>query len=126
MSRGGCCGPPPPDPRAARRSPPAEVGRLRAAGLAAIADLGFVGLDGGGDDSSDPAVITGYKKPKGKKLPPAKKQVNQLIAAERAVCEHAFAHLKNWRVLTRLRLDVKWATRLVRALMVLNRHGIAR
>lgn len=30
-----------------------------------------------------------------KKLPPAKKQVNQLIAAERAVCEHAFTHLKN-------------------------------
>ncbi|MFJ9026753.1 transposase family protein [Streptomyces sp. NPDC102259] len=99
------------------------VGRLRAAGLAAIADLGFVGLDGG-DDSSDPAVITGYKKPK--ELPPAKKQVSQLIAAERAVCEHAFAHLKNWRVLTRLRLDVKWATRLVRALMVLNWHEIAR
>lgn len=99
------------------------VGRLRAAGLAAIADLSFVGLD---DDMGDPAVITGYKKPKGKTLPPAKKLVNQLIAAERAVCEHAFAHLKNWRVLTRLRLDVKWATRLVRALMVLNQHGIAR
>ncbi|WP_308314415.1 transposase family protein [Streptomyces sp. GbtcB7] len=102
------------------------IGRLRSAGLAAIADLGFVRLDGGGENSSDPAVITGYKKPEGKKLPPAKKQVNQLIAAERAVCEHAFAHLKNWRVLTRLRLDVKWATRLVRALMVLNWHEIAR
>ncbi|MFE9974443.1 transposase family protein [Streptomyces hirsutus] len=59
--------------------------------------LGFADLGGGGDDSSDPAVITGYKKPRGKKLPPAKKQVNQLIAAERAACEHAFAHLKNWR-----------------------------
>jgi transposase len=64
--------------------------------------------------------------PKGKKLPPAKKLVNQLIAAERAVCEHAFAHLKNWRVLTKLRLDVKWATRLVRALLVLNQHEISR
>ncbi|MFE2039168.1 transposase family protein [Streptomyces scopuliridis] len=63
------------------------VGRLRAANLAAIADLGFVGLD---DDMGDPAVITGYKKPKSKQLPPAKKLVNQLIAAERAVCEHAF------------------------------------
>ncbi|MEU2900569.1 hypothetical protein ABZ666_32095 [Streptomyces sp. NPDC007056] len=40
--------------------------------------------------------------------------------------EHAFAHLKNRRVLTRLRLDVKWATRLVRALMILNQHEIAR
>ncbi|MEU7515949.1 transposase family protein [Streptomyces sp. NPDC042898] len=101
------------------------VGRLRAAGLTAIADLGFVGLDDSGPDT-DPAVITGYKKPKGKKLPPAKKLVNQLIAAERAVCEHAFAHLKNWRVLTKLRLDVKWATRLVRALMILTQHEIAR
>ncbi len=99
------------------------VGRLREAGLAAIADLGFVGLD---DEMGDPAVITGYKKPKGKKLPPAKKLVNQLIAAERAVCEHAFAHLKNWRVLTKLRLDVKWATRLVRALMILTQREIAR
>ncbi|MDX3110064.1 transposase family protein [Nonomuraea angiospora] len=34
--------------------------RLRAAGLAAIADLGFVGLDDSGPDA-DPAVITGYK-----------------------------------------------------------------
>ncbi|WP_406502523.1 transposase family protein [Streptomyces sp. NBC_01602] len=101
------------------------VDRLRAAGLAAIADLGFVGLDDGGLDA-DPAVITGYKKPKGKKLPAAKKLVNQLIAAERAVCEHAFAHLKNWRVLTKLRLDVKRATRLVRALLVLNQHEITR
>ncbi|WP_328753016.1 transposase [Streptomyces sp. NBC_00285] len=99
------------------------VGRLREAGLAAIADLGFVGLD---DDAGDPAAITGYKKPKGKQFLPAKKLVNQLIAAERAVCEHAFAHLKNWRVLTKLRLDVKRATRLVRALMILNQHEIAR
>ncbi|MET7356495.1 hypothetical protein ABZT42_54185, partial [Streptomyces mirabilis] len=50
------------------------VGRLRAAGLATVAGLGFVGLNGGGDDSSDPTVITGCKKPRGKKLPPAKKQ----------------------------------------------------
>ncbi|WP_314616650.1 IS5/IS1182 family transposase [Streptomyces stackebrandtii] len=44
------------------------VGRLRAAGLTAIAALGFVGLDDSGPDT-DPAVITGYKRPKGKKLP---------------------------------------------------------
>ncbi|MFG3714588.1 transposase family protein [Micromonospora sp. NPDC049460] len=127
MSRGGCCG-----PLTARPARGSEitacrhddlVGRLREAGLAAIADIGFVGLD---DEAGDPAVITGYKKPKGKKRPSAKKLVNQLIAAERAVCEHAFAHLKNWRVLTKLRLDVKWATRLVRALMILTQHEIAR
>ncbi|WP_435882719.1 hypothetical protein [Streptomyces bobili] len=34
--------------------------KLRAAGLGAIADLGFVGLDDSGPDA-DPAVITGYK-----------------------------------------------------------------
>jgi hypothetical protein len=35
---------------------------LRAAGLGAIADLGFVGLDDAGPDA-DPAMITGYKPP---------------------------------------------------------------
>lgn len=34
--------------------------KLREAGLGAIADLGFVGLDDSGPDA-DPAVITGYK-----------------------------------------------------------------
>jgi hypothetical protein len=34
--------------------------KLRAAGLGAIADVGFVGLDDSGPDA-DPAVITGYK-----------------------------------------------------------------
>lgn len=37
-----------------------RTAHLRAAGLGAIADLGFVGLDAGGPDA-DPAVITGYK-----------------------------------------------------------------
>jgi len=65
--------------------------------------------------------ITGCKKPKG-----AREEAGQPADyRRRAVCEHAFAHLKNWRVLTRLRLDVKWATRLVRALMVLNWYKIA-
>ncbi|MGW5498686.1 transposase family protein [Streptomyces olivaceoviridis] len=34
---------------------------LRAVGLGAIADLGFVGLDDGGPDA-DPEVITGYRR----------------------------------------------------------------
>ncbi|MFD7490449.1 hypothetical protein [Streptomyces mirabilis] len=71
MSRGGCCGPPSPDPRGSEITACRHddlVGRLRAVGLAAIADLGFVGLrcvglrfvglDSGGDGSSDPPVIT--------------------------------------------------------------------
>ncbi|MFE2571882.1 hypothetical protein [Streptomyces mirabilis] len=35
------------------------------------------------------------------------------------------AHLKNWRVLCKVRTDPKWATTLVSALLVLtNREGI--
>lgn len=34
--------------------------------------------------------------------------------------------MKNWRVLTKLRLDVRWATQLVLALMILTQHEIAR
>ncbi|MFB7446187.1 hypothetical protein ACFC01_49455 [Streptomyces mirabilis] len=66
MSRGCCCGPSSPGPRGSEITACRHddlVGRLRSAGLAAIADLGFVGLgfvglDSGGDDSSDPPVIT--------------------------------------------------------------------
>ncbi|MFE7242961.1 hypothetical protein [Streptomyces sp. NPDC057580] len=39
-----------------------------------------------------------------------KKQVNKLSASVRAVCEHAFAHQKNWRIITKLRLHVRHAT----------------
>ncbi len=73
------------------------VERLRATELGAIGDLGFNGLD---DNPDDPVVITGYKAARTKPLTSAKKQVNKLIASVRAVCEHAFAHLKNWRILT--------------------------
>lgn len=96
---------------------------LREAGLGAIADLGFVGLD---KDPDNPAVITGYKSARNKPLTRAKKEVNKLIASERAVCEQAFAHLKNWRILTKLRMGVRYATALVRALMILNQREIAR
>lgn len=67
------------------------VEHLRAVELGAIGDLGFTGLD---DDPDNPVVITGYKAARTKPLTPAKKQVNKLIASVRAVCKHAFAHLK--------------------------------
>lgn len=97
--------------------------RLREAGLGAIGDLGFIGLD---DDPDHSVIITGYKAARTKPLTKAKKQVNKLIAAERAACEHAFAHLKNWRVLTKLRLKARHATTLLRALLVLTNIEIAR
>ncbi|MGY5014703.1 transposase family protein [Streptomyces sp. 900105755] len=61
-----------------------------------------------------------------KPLTAAKKQVNKWIASVRAVCERAFAHLKNWRILTKLRLNVRHATTLLRALLVLTNTEVAR
>lgn len=98
------------------------VERLRAHELGAIGDLGFVGLD---DAPDDPVVITGYKAARTKPLTSAKKQVNKLIASVRAVCEHAFAHLKNWRILARLRMSPRHATTLLRALLVLTRTEVS-
>lgn len=65
-----------------------------------MADLGFRGLD---NDILDPVIVTG-----------------------RAPVEHGFAHLKNWRILTKLRTDPARATRLLRALFVLTNLEINR
>ncbi|MGX4695086.1 transposase family protein [Streptomyces sp. JNUCC 63] len=99
--------------------------RLRAAGLGAIADLGFVGLDDAGPDA-DPAVITGYKAARNRPLTRGQKLSNKALAAVRAPVEHGFAHLKNWRVLGKVRTDPRWATALVRALLVLTNRKVAR
>ncbi len=99
--------------------------RLRAAGLGAIADLGFVGLDDS-DPEADPAVITGYKAARNRRLPRSQKLSNKALAVVRAPVEHGFAHLKNWRVLSKVRTDPKWATALVRALLVLTNREVAR
>jgi hypothetical protein len=48
------------------------------------------------------------------------------LAAVRAPVEHGFAHLKNWRVLGKIRTDPKRATALVRALLVLTNREVAR
>ncbi|MEV6671750.1 transposase family protein [Streptomyces sp. NPDC051162] len=98
---------------------------LRAAGLGAIADLGFVGLDDSGPDD-DPAVITGYKAARNRPLTRGQKLSNKALAAVRAPVEHGFAHLKNWRVLGKVRTDPRWATALVRALLVLTNKEVAR
>ncbi|MFD4556609.1 transposase family protein [Streptomyces sp. NPDC058469] len=86
-----------------------------------MGDLGFVGLD---DDVNDSVVITGYKAARTKPLTSAKKQANKLIASVRADCEHAFAHLKNWRILAKLRLSPRYAATLLRALLVLTRTKV--
>lgn len=91
------------------------VGRLREAGLAAIADLGFVGLD---DGAGDLAVTTGYKKDAEGQEAPACHEAGQPADRRRTGDVRARVRAsEGLRVLTELRLDVKWATRLVRALL---------
>jgi hypothetical protein len=99
------------------------AGHLRAAGLGALADLGFTGLDPGPDD---PVIITGYKATRTRKTTPAQRHANQALSAARAPVEHGFSDLKNWRILTRLRLDPGKATMLLRALLVLTRQQTTR
>ncbi|MFI0730359.1 transposase family protein [Streptomyces sp. NPDC021225] len=52
--------------------------RLREAGLGALADLGFIGLD---DDPDDPVIITGRRATHGQPLTAAQKEANRLITA---------------------------------------------
>ncbi|QFQ97325.1 transposase [Streptomyces phaeolivaceus] len=97
---------------------------LREAGLGALADLGFVGLDDKPDD--DPVIITGRKATRNHQLTAAEKETNRLVSRERAANEHGFADLKNWRTLTKLRTDTRQATTLLRALLVLANSEVQR
>ncbi|MFD6311010.1 hypothetical protein [Streptomyces nigra] len=47
-------------------------------------------------------------------------------APGRAPVEHSFAHLKNWRILTKLRTEPARATQLLRALLVLTNLEVNR
>lgn len=80
----------PPLPQTGRKDPAITVCRhdkltahLRAAGLGAIADLEFVGLDDSGPDG-DRAVITGYKAARNRSLTRGQKLSNKALAAVRA------------------------------------------
>ncbi len=94
--------------------------RLRDAGLAAIGDLGFVGLD------DDPDIITGRKAARKRPLTGARKEANKLISRERAANEHAVADLKAWRISAKIRMNARHATDLLRALLVLTRLQVNR
>jgi hypothetical protein len=97
--------------------------RLREAGLGALADLGFTGLD---DPGTHPVIITGMKSTRTRKLTRAQKGANTLLGRERAPVEHGFADLKNWRILSKVRMNARHATQLLRALLVLTRTEITR
>ncbi|WP_260613986.1 transposase family protein [Streptomyces sp. WAC07061] len=85
------------------------LAHLRATGLGALADLGFRGLD---NDILDPVIVTGCIAARTHKLTRGEKEANRVLAMGRAPVEHGFAHLKNWRILTKLRTDPARATRL--------------
>lgn len=105
------------DATAARRDKIVE--HLKAAGLGALADLGFVGVDKP-DNPDDLVIVTGFKPTGARKLTPGHKQANRVLAAGRAPVEHGFANLKAWRILTKLRTDPCRATALLRAPLVLT------
>jgi DDE superfamily endonuclease len=101
------------------------VEHLKAAGLGALGDLGFIGVDKP-KDPDDQVIVTGYKATRYRKLTAGQKTANRVLAAGRAPVEHGFAHLKNWRVLTKLRTDPAKATGLLRALLVLTNLEVNR
>ncbi len=77
-------------------------------------------------DPEDPVIITGCKATRTRKTTPAQRQANQALSAARAPVEHGFSDLKNWRSLTRLRINPSKATALLRALLVLTRQHTTR
>ncbi|MFD7027474.1 transposase family protein [Streptomyces sp. NPDC059917] len=95
------------------------MAHLRAAGLGALADLGFRGLDNG---VLDPVIVTGFHTSRTHKLTPGEKTANRVLA----LVEHGFAHLENWRILTKLRPDPARATHFLRALLVLTNLEVNR
>lgn len=97
--------------------------KLRALDLAAICDLGFTALD---DDKTDPTILTGRRPHPKRPLTRAEKETNGWISRDRAANEHGIGDLKNWRILTKLRMHARHATSLLRALMVLTQTEISR
>ncbi|KUN49649.1 hypothetical protein AQJ27_02905 [Streptomyces olivochromogenes] len=77
------------------------------------------------NDVLDPVIVTGFHASRTHKLTPGQKDANRVLAVGRAPVEHGFAHLKNWRTLTKLRTDPR-ATRLLRALVVLTNLEVNR
>ena len=97
--------------------------KLRKRGLAVIGDLNFSHVD---DDKNDPVVLTGRRPHPKRPLTEAEKEVNSWISRDRAANEHGIGDLKNWRILTKLRMRADRATSLLRALMVLTQSEITR
>ncbi|PJM98628.1 hypothetical protein CG740_34905 [Streptomyces sp. CB01201] len=78
------------------------------------------------NDILDLVIVTGYTANRIHKLTPGQKDANRVLAVGRAPVEHGFAHLKNWRILAKLRTDPARATRLLCALLVLTNLEVNR
>ncbi|WP_205670335.1 transposase family protein [Amycolatopsis sp. CFH S0078] len=104
--------------------------RLRAAGLALGGDKGYHGLHKDlrvlaadtGDAGQGQIVITPVKAETNRPLTDAEKLSNSVFNGLRCAVERAFAALKTWRILDKLRLNPRHATTLLRALLVLVQH----
>lgn len=70
--------------------------------------------------------MRGQRRVSGEQTVPSQKTANRVLAIGRAPVEHDFAHLKNWRILTKLRTDLARATHLLRALLVLTNLKVNR
>lgn len=111
------------DATAARRDKIVE--HLKEAGLGALADLGFIGVDKP-DNPDDLVIVTGFKATRHRKLTSGQKRANRVLSSARAPVEHGFADLKSWRILSKLRTDPAKATTLLRALLVLTNLEVRR
>jgi hypothetical protein len=71
-------------------------------------------------------IITVRRATRNHRLTDAEKEANRLLNRERAAVEHGFANLKNWRILTKLRMNTRHATTLLRSLLVLANTEVQR
>ncbi|WP_329203589.1 transposase family protein [Streptomyces sp. NBC_01435] len=71
-------------------------------------------------------IVTGFTATRAHKPAPGQKDANRVIATGRAPAEHGFAHVKNWRTLTKLRTAPARATHLLRTLLVLTNLEVNR
>ena len=89
---------------------------LRDAGLIALADKGYHGYD-----PAATHVITPYK---GRNKPESQSDANRAHARLRGPGERVNAQLKTWRILRKLRCCPRRASRLTKAIHVLQNYEI--
>ncbi|MGW2933520.1 hypothetical protein ACWDA7_17020 [Streptomyces sp. NPDC001156] len=77
---------------------------MKTAGLGALADLGFLGVDKP-ENPDDLVIVTGFKATRARKLTPGRSRPTASWPPDEPPVEHGFANLEAWRVLTKLRTD---------------------